>query len=107
MGKRAARPSRTASRWRLRLGIGNRKRMPENHPMHVARCTLYEKGKGLCPISGIEGEAVLRRETSCGLALRRRMAVALPQPIHHLRGAGSGERDPKACEQPPGRASET
>src|SRR6266550_3393553 len=57
---RSARPARTASRYTLRLGNGDRKRMPEHHPSHVARCALQEKGEGLCPVGGIENEAVLR-----------------------------------------------
>src|SRR2546430_3906421 len=103
---RSARPARTASRYTLRLGNGDRKRMPEHHPSHVARCALQEKGEGLCPVGGIEDEAVLRRESRGRLPLRRRVTVAAAQPIHHLRGAGSGKRYTPIGEQPPGRASE-
>src|SRR5204862_8030826 len=92
--------------WRLRLGIGNRKRMPENHTLHVARSTLQEKCECLRAIGRIERETELGSEPGGRLSLRGRMTVTPPQAIHHFGGAGSGERDPKACEQPSGRASE-
>src|SRR3989442_641121 len=94
MRTRSTRPVRTASRCGLRLRNGDRKRMPEYDPLHVARCTSQEKGEGLGPVGGIEDEAVLGREPTGRLTFRRRVAVALPQPIHHhQREAGCGMRD--------------
>src|SRR5437879_4367860 len=107
MGKPSARPSRTASRWQLRLGIGNRKRMPENHSLPVARGTLREKAECLGAVRRVEREAVLRREPGGPLSLQCRVTVALPQPLHDVEGAGSGERYPPVREQVPGRASES
>src|SRR5439155_14865155 len=91
------RPSRTASRCVLRLKTGDRKRMPEDHALHVARCTTHEKGEGFGPVRGIEGETVRRRETTGPLPLRRRETVALPYSLHHRqREAGCEMRDAEA-----------
>src|SRR6266436_7188369 len=92
MGKRSARSSRTASRCWFRWRKGNRKRMPENHSLHVARSTVQEKGESLGPVRRVECQAVLRREPGGGLPVRGRMPVALPQPFNHVEGARSGER---------------
>src|SRR5216684_3646890 len=107
MGKRSARSSRTASRCGLRLGNGSCKRMPENHPLHVARCTTHEKAERFGAVRRIEAEAVLGREPFGRLPLRSGVPVAVPQPIHDVEGAGSGERYPPVREQAPGRASES
>src|SRR2546422_11767351 len=94
MGKRSGRPSRTASRCWLRLGNGNRKRMPENHALHVTRGTTHEKGERFRAVCGIEDETVLGREAFGRLPLRRRVPVALPQPVHYdQRDAGCRMRD--------------
>src|SRR5713226_5852534 len=106
MGKRSARSSRTASRYWFRLRKGNRKRMPENHSLHVARSTFQEKGESLGPIRRVECEAVLRREPGGCLPVRGRMPVALPQPVDDVEGAWSGERYATMCEQAPRSARE-
>src|SRR5206468_10717429 len=92
MGKRSARPSRTTSRCALRLGNRDGKRMPEYDPLHIARSTLQEKCERLRAIGRIERETVLGCEPFGRLPFRGRMAVALPQPVHDVEGAGSGER---------------
>src|SRR5438876_11722060 len=104
MGTRSARPARRASRCGLRLRNGHRKRMPKNHALHVARCTTHEKGEGFSAVGGIQGETMLRREPSGRLPLRRRVAVARPQPVHYdPRDAGCGmwDADVVTREEPP------
>src|SRR5437879_418129 len=106
MGKRSARPSRTTSRCALQLGNRDGKRMPEYDPLHVARSTLQENCKCLRAIGRIECETVLGCEPLGRLPFRGRVAVALPQPVHDVEGAGSGERYCTVREQPPGGVRE-
>src|SRR5213594_522587 len=106
MGKRSAPSSRTASRCWFRLRRGDRKRMPEYNPLHVARSTVQEKAEGLCAVGRIEREAVLPREPRGRLPVRGRMPVALPQPVNDVEGARSGERYAATCEQAPRGARE-
>src|SRR5207249_10639245 len=101
MGSRSARPSRTTSPCALRLGNRDGKRMPEYDPLHVARSTLQEKSECLRAIGRIERETVLGCEPLGRLPFRGRMAVAFPQPVHDVEGAGSGERYSTLREQPP------
>src|SRR5437773_425595 len=75
--------------------------MPEYDPLHVARSTLQEKCERLRAIGRIERETVLGCEPFGRLPFRGRMAVALPQPVHDVEGAGSGERYSTVREQPP------
>src|SRR5207249_11810821 len=87
-------PSRTTSRCALRLGNRDGKRMPEYDPLHVARSTLQEKGECLRAIGRIERETVLGCEPFRRLPFRGRVAVALPQPVHHhQREAGCERRE--------------
>src|SRR5256886_901100 len=68
--------------------------MPEYDSLHVARRTLYEKGEGLRAVGRVERQAVLGREPTRRLAFRRRVPVALPQPVYHRqRETGNGKRD--------------
>src|SRR5439155_14202278 len=72
--------------------------------LHVARCTTHEKGEGFSAVGGIQGETMLRREPSGRLPLRRRVAVARPQPVHYdQRDAGCGmwDADVVTREEPP------
>src|SRR5436309_15435233 len=101
MGTRSARPSRTTSRCAVRLGNRDGERRPEYAPLHVARSTLQEKCERLRAIGRIERETVLGGEPFGRLPVRGRMAVALPQPVHDVEGAGSGERYSTVREQPP------
>src|SRR5437879_7873674 len=106
MGKRSARPSRTTSRCALQLGNRDGKRMPEYDPLHVARSTLQENCECLRAIGRIERETVLGCEPFGRLPFRGRVAVALPQPVPDVEGAGSGERYCTVREQPPGGVRE-